>query len=117
MAETQQQHGLTGTPPRAPERAAERRVLALLSEAAARQREVEVTGQNITNVDVPGYSRQEAIIRSVPGAGGEVLDDAGNPVAPGGGIDVALVQRSHAAWLDQAAARLQAQVGQQTAGD
>src|SRR5438552_500642 len=83
----------------------------------AQQRALEVTGQNITNVDVPGYSRQVAILRSVPGVGAEGLDEAGNPIAPGGGIDVATVQRSHAAWLDQSAARLQAQIGQSTAGD
>lgn len=83
----------------------------------AQQQALEVVGQNITNVDVPGYSRQVAILRSVPGAGAEVLDQSGNPVAPGGGIDVALVQRSHAAWLDDSAARLRAQAGRSTAGD
>ena len=78
----------------------------------AQQQALEVTGQNITNVDVPGYSRQVAIIRSVSGPGAAALDEAGNPVATGGGIDVALVQRTHAAWLDQQTAQLQAQGGQ-----
>src|SRR5689334_8895416 len=83
----------------------------------ADQRALEVTGQNIANVDVPGYSRQVAILRSVLGPGAESLDENGNPVAPGGGVDVALVQRTHAAWLDNAAVGLNAQVGQTTIND
>src|SRR5229473_50514 len=80
----------------------------------AQQQALEVTGQNIANANVPGYIRQVAIIRSVNGPGAAVLDQAGSPIAPGGGIDVALVQRTHAAWLDQTAERLQAQMGQTT---
>jgi flagellar hook-associated protein 1 FlgK len=78
----------------------------------ADQQALEVTGQNITNANVPGYSRQVAIIRSVTGPGASGLDQAGNPLAPGGGIDVAMVQRAHAAWLDQQSGQLQAQAGQ-----
>jgi flagellar hook-associated protein 1 len=83
----------------------------------ADQRALEVTGQNITNVNVPGYSRQVAVLTSITGPGAMALDEAGNPVAPGGGIDVALVQRTHAAWLDQAAGQLTAQSGQATIND
>jgi flagellar hook-associated protein 1 len=75
------------------------------------QRALEVTGQNIANVNTPGYSRQVAITRALPGPI-EGLDRAGNPIAPGGGVDVALVQRTHAAWLDRAAGQLTAQWGQ-----
>lgn len=78
----------------------------------ANQRALEVNGQNITNVDTPGYTRQVAVMEPVSGPGAIGLDGAGNPLAPGGGVDVAVVQRSHAAWLDQTAARLQTQVGQ-----
>jgi flagellar hook-associated protein 1 FlgK len=83
----------------------------------AQQQALAVTGQNIANVDVPGYSRQEAVLTSVSGPGAEGLYGAGNPLAAGGGVDVALVQRSHAAWLDQTAAQLQAQVGESASGD
>src|SRR5437660_6453391 len=83
----------------------------------ADQRALEVTGQNIANADVPGYSRQVAILRSVLGPGAAALDQNGNPVAPGGGVDVALVQRTHAAWLDRAAAQLTAQAGQTNIND
>src|SRR5205809_2146012 len=78
----------------------------------AHQQALEVTGQNIANVDTPGYSRQVAVTRSVAGPGVETGEGTGNPLAPGGGVDVALVQRTHAAWLDQATAVRQAQVGQ-----
>src|ERR1700730_6274841 len=80
----------------------------------AQQRALEVPGQNITKVNVPGYSRQVAIISSVSGPGAGVLDQAGSPIASGGGIDVTLVQRTHAAWLDKTAEPLQPQMGQTT---
>jgi flagellar hook-associated protein 1 FlgK len=82
----------------------------------AHQRALEVTGQNITNVDTPGYSRQVALLQSVSGPGAQALDRSGNPIAPGGGVDVAQVLRTHAAWLDQGAARLATQLGQLTIG-
>ncbi len=80
----------------------------------AHQRALEVTGQNIANVNTPGYSRQVALLRSVLGPGAPALDRSGSSVASGGGVDVAEVQRTHAGWLDQSAARLTAQVGQLT---
>jgi flagellar hook-associated protein 1 FlgK len=79
----------------------------------ADQTALEVTGQNIVNVNTDGYSRQVAILRAVPGPT-EALDRSGNPVAPGGGVDVALVQRTHAAWLDRSAGQLAAQLGHAT---
>jgi flagellar hook-associated protein 1 FlgK len=78
----------------------------------ADQRALEVTGQNITNADVPGYSRQEALLVPVLGPGAMVPELAGSAAAPGGGVDVAQVLRTHAAWLDTAAAQLTAQSGQ-----
>ncbi len=83
----------------------------------ADQLALEVTGQNITNADVPGYSRQEALLTPVSGPGASVPELSGSPVAPGGGVDVALVQRTHAAWLDAAAAQLSAQSGQASIND
>ena len=83
----------------------------------ADQRALEVTGQNITNANVPGYSRQVAVLTSISGPGAMTLDEAGSAVAPGGGVDVAVVQRTHAAWLDQAAGQLTAQSGQATIDD
>jgi flagellar hook-associated protein 1 FlgK len=80
----------------------------------AHQQALEVTGQNIANVDTSGYSRQVAVTRSVAGPGVEMGGGTGNPLAPGGGVEVALIQRTHAAWLDQATAGLQMQMGQAT---
>src|SRR4051794_37649080 len=77
----------------------------------AHERALEVTGQNIANVDTPGYSRQAAISRSVSGSGAQTRDNAGVPLAPGGGVEIAQVVRSHAAWLDRVAASLEAQIG------
>jgi flagellar hook-associated protein 1 FlgK len=75
------------------------------------QRSLEVTGQNIANVDTPGYSRQIAVTRSANGIGALALDRSGTPIAPEGGVDVALVLRTHAAWLDRTAGALTAQSG------
>jgi flagellar hook-associated protein 1 FlgK len=80
----------------------------------AHQRSLEITGQNIANVDTPGYSRQVAVARAVPGMGAEVLDRGGAPVASGGGVEIAAVRRTHAAWLDRSTAALRAQLGQLT---
>lgn len=38
----------------------------------AHQRALEVTGHNIANVDTPGFSRQRAVLSSVPPADGEI---------------------------------------------
>jgi flagellar hook-associated protein 1 FlgK len=83
----------------------------------ATQKELEVTGQNISNANTPGYSRQIAVITSVSGAGAVLRDRSGTPLAPGGGVDVAQVLRSHAAWLDRATEGLGAQVGQSKANE
>jgi len=78
----------------------------------AHQRALEVTGQNIANVDTPGYSRQVAVTRAVTGPGPRLLDRGGAPLAPGGGVDVAQVVRTRAAWLDRLMGELDAQMGQ-----
>lgn len=78
----------------------------------AHQRALEIAGQNIANVNTPGYSRQTAVTRAVAGPALTTLDRAGNPLAPGGGVDVALALRTHAAWLDRTAATLRAQAGE-----
>ncbi|HEV8632363.1 MAG TPA: flagellar hook-associated protein FlgK [Thermoanaerobaculia bacterium] len=77
----------------------------------AHERMLEVTGQNIANANTPGYSRQVAILRSVSGPGAQDGDHSGAPLAAGGGVEVAQVMRSHAAWLDRVAASLEAQIG------
>jgi flagellar hook-associated protein 1 FlgK len=78
----------------------------------AHQRALEVTGQNIANVNTPGYSRQAAVLGSVSGPGAATLDRAGSPLAIGGGVDTAQVLRTHAAWLDRTAAVLTGRLGQ-----
>jgi flagellar hook-associated protein 1 FlgK len=83
----------------------------------ATQRELEVTGQNIANASTPGYSRQVAVTRSVSGVGVAGGGAPGSVIAPGGGVDVAEVLRSHAAWLDRATEGLGAQAGQTAAGE
>lgn len=83
----------------------------------AHQQALEVTGQNIANANTPGYHRQVAILRPVPGATPLYLDRSGEPLAPGGGVDVARVQRTHALWLDRTAADLTARLGQSAIDD
>jgi flagellar hook-associated protein 1 len=77
----------------------------------ALQQALDVTGQNIANVDTPGYSRQVAISRSIVGPGAQVGNGTGSPLAAGGGVEIAQVMRSHAGWLDRVAASLEAQIG------
>lgn len=77
----------------------------------AHQSALETVGQNIANAETPGYSRQVAVTRSVSGTGAVMFDRSGAPIAPGGGVEVALIQRAHAAWLDRAEAGFQARSG------
>lgn len=76
------------------------------------QRELEITGQNISNANTPGYSRQIAITRPVSGAAAMGRDLSGSPLAPGGGVEISQVLRAHAYWLDGTADALSAQTGQ-----
>src|SRR5262245_60724642 len=75
------------------------------------ERALEVTGQNIANANTPGYSRQVAIFRAVSGPGAELMDRFSGQLAPGGGVEISQVARTHASWLDRVAASLEAQVG------
>jgi flagellar hook-associated protein 1 FlgK len=81
------------------------------------QHALEITGQNITNVNTPGYSRQVPITRAVPPAGTTALEDASTPRGAGAGVELAVILRAHAAWLDRSAAQVQAQTGQATVAD
>lgn len=78
----------------------------------AHQRALETVGQNIANSETPGYSRQVAVTTPLTGTGAVMFDRSGNPVAPGGGVEVVLIQRAHAGWLDRAEAVFQARSGQ-----
>jgi flagellar hook-associated protein 1 len=78
----------------------------------AHQRALETVGQNIANAETPGYSRQVAVTRSVSGTGAMMFDRSGNPIAPGGGVDVVTIQRAHASWLDRSASGFEARSGQ-----
>jgi flagellar hook-associated protein 1 FlgK len=53
---------------------------------------LDVAGQNIANVNTPGYARREALLASVPGT---------TPQSPGGGVEVAGVRAARDAMLDR----------------
>jgi flagellar hook-associated protein 1 FlgK len=78
----------------------------------AHQRALETTGQNIANVNTPGYSRQVTALRSVSSSDSTTLAGVSNGV--GGGVDASIVLRSHASWLDRSTDSLRAQVGDAT---
>jgi flagellar hook-associated protein 1 FlgK len=59
---------------------------------AAQKTAIEVTGENISNVNTPGYSRQTVILESTPGG-----VDPRYPI--GSGVKVAAIQRAHDAFL------------------
>ncbi len=80
------------------------------------QRALEVTGQNIANAQTPGYSRQVAVTRPVSGPAARGLAGAGNPLYTDGGVEVATVYRTHAAWLDRASSALGARAGEAETG-
>ena len=75
---------------------------------SAQQRALEVTGQNISNVNTPGYTRQIAVLSPV---GTSDSTSLASGTGRGGGVDVSLVFRSRASWLDRSADTLRAQVG------
>lgn len=81
--------------------------------ASAQQRALEVTGQNISNVNTPGYTRQTAVLSPVGTTPGTSIT---GPNGTGGGVDVSLVLRSRATWLDRSADALRAQVGDASVG-
>jgi flagellar hook-associated protein 1 len=58
----------------------------------AQQLALNVTGENITNVNTPGYSRQAAILENMP-----VTLDRGFPL--GNGVKVSAIQRNYDAFL------------------
>src|SRR5262245_49724748 len=76
------------------------------------QRELEITGQNIANASTPGYSRQVGVTVPIQGPGMEGGNTAAGVLAPGGGMDIQQVLRTHASWLDRATEGLEAQSGQ-----
>ena len=69
------------------------------------QRALAVTGQNISNVNTPGYSRQEAILT-------ETLPQNGQPGQIGTGVEVAEVRRSVDTFTEQQLLTSQQRLGQ-----
>lgn len=76
---------------------------------SAHQRALETTGQNISNANTPGYSRQVVSLRPESSTDQVTLSGASGSV--GGGVDASLILRSHASWLNRSADTLRAQVG------
>ncbi len=66
---------------------------------AAHQRSMDVVGHNVANVNTPGYTRQEALLASVPPPGG--LSRFGAPLLAGGGVRVASLRQARDAFLDR----------------
>ena len=68
-------------------------ILDIGSNALSAQRTaLEVTGENVTNINTPGYSRQTVVLETSPGS-----VDGQLPV--GSGVRVASIQRAHDAFL------------------
>ncbi len=66
---------------------------------ASHQRALDVTGHNIANVNTPGYTRQEAVLASVPPPG--ALSRFAVPLLAGGGVRVAALRQARDAFLDR----------------
>ena len=63
----------------------------------ANQAALQTAGNNIANVNTPGYSRQSVVLQSTPGQ----FSGSGNY---GKGVDVLTVQREHSEFLTRQAA-------------
>jgi flagellar hook-associated protein 1 FlgK len=72
----------------------------------AHERSLQIVGQNIANVQTPGYSRQTAIVVPVAGTGA-----LGDSAAAGGGATVSAIARSRAQWLERAGLEWAGRVG------
>ncbi|MCS7236620.1 MAG: flagellar hook-associated protein FlgK [Armatimonadota bacterium] len=66
---------------------------------ASHQRALDVTGHNVANVNTPGYTRQEAILASLPPPGS--LSRFAAPLLAGGGVRVASLRQARDAFLDR----------------
>ena len=64
----------------------------------AEQRSIDVTGHNIANVNTPGYSRQEALLRASTAT--PVITGSGQPGHLGSGVDVTAYRRVRDGFLD-----------------
>lgn len=76
----------------------------------AQQRSLDTTGHNISNVNTPGYSRQNAIhASSIPQAVG--YNSAGARMQKGTGVDVVLIQQYRDEFLDNKMRRANKELG------
>jgi len=66
---------------------------------ASHQRSMDVVGHNIANVNTPGYTRQEAVLSSLPPPGS--LSRFGAPLLVGGGVRVASLRQARDEFLDR----------------
>jgi len=66
----------------------------VLSSLLAHQQALDITGQNIANVDTPGYHRQEAVL----GARASRLDNGSGSIL--GGVDVLDIRRADTSYID-----------------
>ncbi|HEY3418642.1 MAG TPA: flagellar hook-associated protein FlgK [Armatimonadota bacterium] len=81
----------------------------------AQQKAMEVTGQNVANVNTPGYHRQEAVLVSRPTVqiGGSLLTEAGTGI--GNGVDATTVRRYQNLFLQRQLLSSEGQTGRWTA--
>jgi flagellar hook-associated protein 1 FlgK len=81
----------------------------------AQQRGLDVTGQNIANVNTPGYSRQRAELQSVGGNAVPAMTSISNQV--GQGVDADKITRIRDAFLESRAQTEGASTAQMTVAD
>ncbi len=81
----------------------------LLSSLMAHQQALDLTGQNIANVNTPGYHRQEVVLGARVGRA-----DGGNGTILGG-VDVLQVRRANTSYLDLQLRLINSQYGEATA--
>jgi len=65
------------------------------------QRALEVIGHNIANINTPGHSRQEAVVRTTQPEGTPAINRGITPGQVGSGVQVAEIRRLHDAYIER----------------
>lgn len=82
-----------------------------MSGLQAQQAALEVTGQNVANVNTPGYHRQEAVLASRPPASSAAGTFTPFGALVGNGVEVTTIRRMQSQYVQQQMQSAQGQVG------
>ncbi len=82
-----------------------------MSGLQAHQAAMEVIGQNVTNINTPGYHRQEAVLQSLPGVGNNGPTQTTQNGQFGTGVEVTTVRQFQDRYIQQQMQTAEGQLG------